>query len=519
MLDVLSGPLARGMTWHEQVSCRACGRAFKSHESLAQHLETAHGGINSEDAKFLLLLRRDAQPAAGAAVAGAALHQRQQQERAGGLVAALGAGSGGRDGGDGSGGGGGGIGREVEEAFPTLTAAAALGTAAPRTALAPRAGAGQDEGGAAAGSGHAAAGGRRGWEVRGVVTAAGAAAQRARLGGMLVATSSGRSAAAGAPSSSSVPRLGASQRAAAAKVAATRGASSAIPSLVFGHGLRISLTSRPQQPRASKDSRAVGRGAAAGASSVRRGPAASVPSAATTMALEEGLGRHKHHRKRRQTALKRAIVRARSQRMVSEARRAFDADLAGLVHLRGACERLVTELEGLHGVLGRRAAGTAALTVGASTAGMAAAAGAMVAQAVEPGAVVPGAWSAAAGPEAPASSTAGVPEDDTGRGDGGSSGGAAEGNSDGGEGGKAVVGAVGGDDGEVQPQAAPVARPPLAGGLPPAERARALLLALAQVQVGRLSPCLAAVWLGSALWSGQSGVGWPEKLLWAGSGL
>lgn len=36
-------------------SCRACGIAFSSFASLAQHLATKHGGLNSEDVKFAAL--------------------------------------------------------------------------------------------------------------------------------------------------------------------------------------------------------------------------------------------------------------------------------------------------------------------------------------------------------------------------------------------------------------------------------------------------------------------------------
>ncbi len=43
----------------KRVRCRACGVAFVSYSSLAQHLGTKHDGINSDEAKFRLLKRED----------------------------------------------------------------------------------------------------------------------------------------------------------------------------------------------------------------------------------------------------------------------------------------------------------------------------------------------------------------------------------------------------------------------------------------------------------------------------
>jgi hypothetical protein len=41
-----------------KVKCRACGVAFTSYSSLAQHLGSKHAGLNSEDSKFAQLLSR-----------------------------------------------------------------------------------------------------------------------------------------------------------------------------------------------------------------------------------------------------------------------------------------------------------------------------------------------------------------------------------------------------------------------------------------------------------------------------
>lgn len=67
----------------DKARCRACGKAFSSHMQLAQHLGAAHGGVNSEDAKFMQLRQQAGAGGGGAASTGPAAPLQGQPHQTG----------------------------------------------------------------------------------------------------------------------------------------------------------------------------------------------------------------------------------------------------------------------------------------------------------------------------------------------------------------------------------------------------------------------------------------------------